>query len=205
MVKINDEAAPTPANVADGAVGVPTPPEKHWYIAIVAHRSERACGKWLAELGYQSYVASQWEQRTWRNGRKKRVERIVLPARVFVRSTEEERLKHIVKLPYINRFVTDRARKSSPDAWAPVAVVPDKELETFRRMLGQEEMPVFLEDSHVSYVVGDRVRVTSGKLAGLEGRVKRTDGDKSRLYVSLDFLGSVYVEIDKNCLEPADA
>lgn len=199
-----DEATITSANVADGAVGVPEP-EKHWYIAIVAHRSERLCGKMLAELGYQSYVASQWEIRKWSNGRRNRVERILLPARVFVRATEEERLKHIVKLPFINRFVTDRARKTSPDAWAPVAVVPDKEMETFRRMLGQEEMPVFLEESTANYSVGDRVRVTAGKLTGLEGRVRKADGDKRRLYISLDILGSAFVEIDKNCLEPLDA
>lgn len=190
------------ANVADDAVGMPEPEKKNWYIAIVGHRTERMCSKRLTDLGYQSYVASQWEVRRWRNGRTQRAERIVLPARVFVRATEYERLRHIVNLPYINRFVTDPARKETPDSWAPVAVIPDQELDAFRRMLGQDELPVFLEDSRIQYTQGERVRVTAGQLAGMEGIVRIVSGDKRRLCISLDILGHAFVEIDKNFIEP---
>ena len=204
--KIADELALSPASVADDAVGVDKAAgetgSRQWYIAIVGHRAERSSAKQLTSLGYQSYVASQWEVRTRSNGRRQRVERIVLPARVFVKATEQERLKSIVTLPFINRFVTDPARKASADAKSPVAVIPDTELELFRRMLGQDELPVFLEESAVRYAQGDKVRVKAGRLAGLEGVVRTVSEGKKRLYVSLDILGSAYVEIDKNYLEP---
>ncbi len=205
LENFNDKAAYAPANVADDAVGVPKPQKKHWYIAIVAHRSERTSSRLLTNLGYTNYVASQWEVRTWSNGRTKRVERIVLPARIFIRTTEDERLRTIVNLPFIYRFVTDRARKKSTDSWAPAAIVPDKEMEDFRRMLGQEEFPVFLEDSNINYANGDKVRVIAGRLAGMEGTVIAGGGEKRRLYVSLDILGRAFVEIDKNYLAPIDA
>lgn len=203
--KIADELSFSPAGVADDAVGVEAAAEKpgsQWYIAIVGHRAERACARQLTALGYRSYVASQWEVRTWRNGRRQRVERIVLPARVFVRATEQERLKHIVTLPFINRFVTDPARKASAGSKSPVAVIPDRELELFRRMLGQDEVPVFLEESAYNYAAGEKVRVKAGRLAGLEGVVRQAAEGKKRLYISLEILGSAYVEIDKNYLEP---
>lgn len=161
--------------------------------------------KLLTNLGYTNYVASQWEVRTWSNGRKKRVERIVLPARVFIKTTEEERLRTIVNLPFIFRFVTDIARKKTPQSWAPAAIVPDKEMDEFRRMLGQEDYPVFLEESHINYSAGDRVRVVAGKLAGMEGTVVQAGDDKRRLYISLSILGNAYVEIDKNYLTPINA
>lgn len=194
-------------NVADGAVGVSAAPaaeseNKHWYIAVVGNRTERLCARRLADKGFESYVASQWEIRHWANGRKKRVERLVLRARVFVRATEKDRLAIVARLPYIYRFVTDPSRRPSPDAWAPVAVIPDRELALFRQMLGQEEYPVTLEESHVHYDIGDRVRVKSGKLAGLEGVVNLQDkAESSRLHVSLDLLGCAIVEIDKHFLE----
>lgn len=205
MESIVGDTVFTSANVVDGAVGVPKAPEKHWYIAVVAHRSERLCSKWLTDLGVQNYVASQWEVRHWRNGRRQRVERIVLPARIFVRTTEEQRLRQVVQLPYIFRFVTDPARRPTPDAKAPAARIPDQEMEHFRRMLGQDELPVFLEDSRIQYIVGEKVRVIAGRLFGMEGKVVQTDHDKRRLYISLDILGSAYVEIDKNYLEPLHA
>ena len=201
MRKIADEPACTPASVADGAVGVDN---RHWYIAIVGHRAERTCSRLLTSLGWQNYVASQWEVRTLRSGRRQRVERIVLPARIFVRATEQERLKSIVTLPFINRFVTDPARKASADAKSPVAIVPDRELDLFRRMLGQDELPVFMEESAYHYSAGEKVRVKAGRLAGLEGVVRMADEHKRRLYVSLDILGTACVEIEKNYLEPVE-
>lgn len=202
LEELVNESTLASSNVADEAVGVSAPQEKHWFIAIVGHRTERVCSQMLTEKGIENYVATQWELRRWKNGRKMRVERIVLPARVFVRVTEKERLQRVVTLPYINRFVTDRARKETPTSWAPVAIIPDAEMEKFRRMLGQEELPVFLDESRVSYAAGDKVRVIHGKLAGMEGVVRKAGDGKSRLYISLDLLGSAFVEIDKNYLEP---
>lgn len=191
----------TTANDAAEAVGVAISEQKHWYIAIVKHGNEKICGKILTELGYENYVAVQRELRQYASGRKKWKDRLVLPSKVFVRTTEEERLKNVVTLSVIYRFMVDPSRRENLKANASAAIIPDKEMEMFRHMLEQDELPVTFDETGVSYSAGDHVRVVVGKLSGLEGTVMRTIDGKRRLYVSLDILGSASVEVDSSWLE----
>lgn len=182
------------------AVGVSGPLK--WFIAIVKHGDEKKCAGTLSKLGYEVFLPAQRELRRYSSGRKKWVDRLVITSKVFVRATEKARLTHIVNLPVVNRFMTDPSRRPEPRANAPVAVIADKELDLFRRMLGQDELPVEIEDIRVNYAAGDRVRVVIGKLAGLEGIVRQVTDGRQRLYVSLDLLGSASVIIDRTWLEP---
>lgn len=84
---------------------------------------------------------------------------------------------------------------------ASAAVIPDKEMDMFRRMLEQDELPVTIDETGSVFSEGDKVRVVVGKLAGLEGRVMRMTDNKHRLYVSLDILGSASVEIESYWLK----
>lgn len=193
----------TTNGVAD-AVGMDFSEQKHWYVAIVKHGNERISEKMLTENGFESYVAVQRVFRQYASGRKKWAERLILPSKVFVRATETERLKNVVTLPLINRFMIDPSRRDRLDGHASAAVIPDKEMEIFRRMLEQDELPVTVDDAGLSYQTGDKVRVVVGKLSGLEGMVTLSDDDKRRLHVSLDILGSASVEVDRSWLQPAE-
>lgn len=186
----------TAASYADDAVGVESP---HWYIAITSNRAERKCSDILLASGYETYVAGQLERHTWKNGRSKEVERIVLPSLVFVRTTEPDRKKRLAFFPCVKRFVTDPARRKEPGAPAPAAIVPDKEMETLQFMLSHADAPVSIVETPLH--VGDRVRVASGGLKGLEGTVQRSDTGRPRLFVSMDILGSAAVEIDRKQIE----
>ena len=192
---VGEELA-TAATVADDAVGVEV---SRWFIAIVGNRAERKSSETLQAFGYETFVASQREKHVWKNGRTKEVDRIVLPSLVFVRTTESDRKKRVAFFPCVRRFVTDPARRAAPGASAPAAFVPDREMETLRFMLEWAESPVSIEETPLR--VGDRVRVTSGRLQGLDGTVRRTGSGRSRLYVALDILGCASVEIDRNLLE----
>lgn len=187
-----------PIDLAD-AVGVEG--DKHWYVAIVRHGDERRCGVQLTSYGYENFIPVQRVARRYPDGRKKKVEKLVLPSRVFVRATEFVRLKYIVNFPVVLRFMVDRARRKSSDSASPVAIVPDAELQLFRRMLNQGSHPVRFVDHDHLFAAGDKVRVVSGSLAGLEGFVGETEGSKGRLYVQMDFLGVAVVEINKELLE----
>ena len=192
----------TSVNDTAGAVGVHTGPVQplKWIVAIVRHGDERLCNAQFLSLGYETYLPTQRIVRRYTSGRKKKVDRLLLPAKVFVRTTEYDRLKTVVNLPVVCRFLVDYSRRRNGNA--PVAVIPDHELEMFRRMLSQEDFPVSMVDSGIDYTIGEKVKVVSGKLAGLEGFVRTLADNKHRLYVSLDILGSAFVEIDKNFLEP---
>lgn len=177
---------------ADGAVGVPGP---KWFAAIVNSRHEKAAAEKLRRLDIESYVATQKEMRLWQNGRRRLIDRVVISSVVFIRCTEKER-REIVKLPFINRFMVNRAAASA-GLNRPVAVIPDADIEKLRFMLGQSEAPV--EFTPTIFRVNDTVRVIRGNLRGLEGEIRRNSDGTHTLLVSLSILGGATVFID-----PAD-
>lgn len=187
------ETAAMPSGV-DGAVGVA---QSHWFVALVNSRHEKKVAGYLEELGIETFVAIQKEMRVWKNGRRKQVDRVVIPSVVFLRCTEARR-RELVELPYINRFMVNRARESGT-LRRPVAVIPPRQLSVLRFMLGQEEYPVSFEP--VVYRAGDSVRVIRGRLAGLEGEITSTTDGHHTLTVSLDLLGGASVRINPSDVE----
>lgn len=179
----------------DDAVGVP---RGKWFVAIVNSRHEKTVAEKLEALGLRAYVAAQKEMRVWKNGRRKIVDRVVIPSVVFVHCTEKTR-REIVNLPYIFRFMVNRSADSGA-LNKPVAVIPDKEIEKLKFMLGQSDVPVEFVDHE--YSGGDRVRVSRGSLTGLEGVVLRAESGTRDLIVSLNLLGSAKVRISVEDLEP---
>lgn len=196
-----DKSIDATVNDTADAVGVPKSAQKHWFIAVVKHGNEKICGKILTDLGYENYVPFQRELRQYASGRRKWVDRLVLTSKVFVRTTEDDRLKNVVTLPVIYRFMVDPSRCSNNMGHASAAIIPDKEMDIFRHMLEQDELPVTIDETGAVFSEGDKVRVVAGKLSGLEGRVMRAIDGKGRLYVSLDILGSASVEIESSWLK----
>lgn len=148
----------------DGAVGVGSP---GWYVAIVNARHEKTASAVLEHMGYETMVAAQPELRVWRNGRRKTVDRIVIPSVVFVRCTERQR-REIVALPCILRFMVNRAAYSG-SLNKPAAVIPAAQIARLRFMLGQSDYPVTFEAA--TFRANDNVRVLRGPLQGLTGTV----------------------------------
>lgn len=179
-------------DVAGGAVGLPL-----WYVAVVNNNTEKSVAARLEKLGYESFVAKQEVLRVWRNGRKAKVEKVVIPTFVFVRCTEADRHR-IVALPYVRRFLSDRARAVNGMV-APPAVISQREMDTLKFMLGQSDYPV--DFSQNSYRRGDKVRVIRGALLGLQGEVLQPAATEAspdaELVVRLDILvaARVYVPI----------
>lgn len=128
-VNSNDNLA-TANNDAGDAVGVSQP--FRWYVAIVSNNTEKVCAEKIAALGYDTYVPTQKELRRWKNGRRKIIDRIVIPAAVFVRCTEADRRHHVVNLPFVKRFMVNRAAATNQYGRHPVAIVPDREIEKLR-------------------------------------------------------------------------
>ena len=178
-------------DVVDSAVGVAG---SKWFVAIVHFHSEKQSAEKLTKMGIETYLASQKEIRVWRNGRKSKVDRIVIPATLFIHCTEEER-REIVKLPFIYRFMTNKAGTASAESLnKPLAIIPDSEIKQLKFMLGQSDVPVTISDR--PYKVGDKVRVIRGSLKGLEGEVFSAESDKSEVMVALEFFGCAKLLID---------
>ncbi|MCM1070046.1 MAG: UpxY family transcription antiterminator [[Clostridium] fimetarium] len=190
---ITDRRATVPQGV-DGAVGVPG---AKWFIAIVNNRSEKAAAERLAKMSVENYVPTQRVVKIWRNGKKAKVDRVVIPAVIFIHCTEEER-KELVALPFIYRFMVNKAAPATP-LGKPLAVVSDDEISRLKFMLGQSDVPVTITER--PYMVGDRVRVIRGSLAGLEGEVCNADTAKSDVVVTLEHFGCARLQINTVNLE----
>lgn len=180
----------------DDAVGVS---KKKWYIAIVNNRSEKSTAEKLSKLGVENYLPTQEELHLWKNGKRAKVTRVVIPAIIFVKCTEKER-REIVTLPYIFRFMTNKAATSVNSLNKPLATVSDDEISRLKFMLGASDSPVSFTDR---FVKGQKVEVLRGALKGLIGEVLQdADGHTSRLYINIDFLGSASVEINPTDVIP---
>lgn len=178
----------------DGAVGVP---EAKWFVAIVNYRHEKTVGDKLQATGIETYVATQKDMRVWANGRRKIVDRIVIPSMVFVKCTEQERRK-IVNLPYVNRFLVNRSADSD-GLNKPVAIIGDAEIQKLKFMLGQSDSPI--EFAPREFRVHEKVRVIRGSLRGLEGEIRENSDGTHTLLVRLSLLGEATVHIQPQDVE----
>lgn len=172
------------------AVGVDC---RKWFVAIVNNNSEKAVQERMSSLDYETYVAKQVVLRVWKNGRKAKVDKVVIPSVVFVKCTEKER-KSIVSLPFINRFMVNRALASVNGLHKPLVTIPQKQIDTLRFMLGQSDISVnFVETPFRQH---DKVVVVRGNLKGVEGEVIQACDGKSEVIVRIELLGAAKVTIE---------
>ncbi len=171
---------------------------RKWYVALVNNNTEKAVQQKLTSQGYETYVAKQSVMRLWKNGKKATVEKVVLPLTVFIKCTEFER-RHLVTLPYINRFMVNKAARTSNGSSCPLATVPDSQIDLLRFMLGQSDIPIVFEE--VPLKVNDRVMIIRGHLKGVEGEVLQTIEGKSEVIVRVDLFGAAKMTIDTTELE----
>ena len=194
----NLQQAATTMGVGD-AVGVS---DRQWYVAVVNHNTEKACRDKLLQQGVESYVASQEEIHRWKNGRKKKVERVVISSLLFIRVTEKERMQ-VVSQSYINYFLTDKARPVNSFGRHPLAVIPDSQMQQLRFMLFNADAPVDFVTEHIR--MGDRIRVIRGSLKGFEGNVTRYKDGASYVVARIDNLGYAMMKVSAEDIEKVDA
>lgn len=185
------------------AAGVSPPPvrpslhdEKRWFIAIVMPNTEKSCCKKLADmmfslsmspLEFETYVPFQTEYHIWRNGRRKKIERILFPTYIFIRCTEPVRKALKCRAGFIRSFMKDRAGHPDAYGFSPFASIPDSQMLSLQRMVGDAETPITIDPRRLR--VGSKVRVCWGRLAGFEGNVFREPGGRTSVVLNIDFLG----------------
>lgn len=171
--------------------------QKRWYIAIVNYNAEKAVEDRLAKLGYEAYVAKQTVARVRPNGRKVYIDKVFIPLTVFVHCTETER-RQIVNLPFIKRFMTNRAAASQGPT-APIATLEQREIDKLRYMLGQSEIQIAFVNT--PFKINDNVTVARGHLKGITGRVIAADDTKSEVIVAIGMLGAAKMTISTSHLK----
>lgn len=179
------------ATSASRAVGMLSD-ARNWYIAIVRNNTERSSCKKLCALGYEVFLPVQEEICFWKDGRKKKRNRILLPGLVFIYLTEKQR-KEVVTLPYINKFMVNRAGTVDSNNRHPIAIVPHEQIEKLKFMIGNSDSNVKIEPLNLK--IGDKVRVIRGNLRGLEGNVFLNSNGNTHIVITLDHLCCASVNI----------
>lgn len=175
-------------------------PPSYWHAALVKRNYERLCRDQLANLGHETYLASQKETHIYRNRTRREVEKIIIPNIVFIRIPGHQTLPVMKSCSLIQGFLRNRAAQLGHYGQPPLAIIPDQQMKLLQFMLYHAEQPVNFTNQPLH--LGDRIRVTRGQLAGLEGQVLR-EGKNAYIVVSLDILGSAITSIALTDVEKA--
>ena len=157
-----------------------------WHALYTRHQHEKSIARLLSSTGHEVFLPTYAATRRSCE-RTKRLNLPLFPCYVFIRGGLDRRIE-ILTTPGIFAIV----------AWGgKPAIVPDEQIAVVRKMV-EGSFPV---EPYPYLECGDRVRVASGPLRGLEGILIRKK-NLFRLIVSFEMLGrSAAVEIDISCLE----
>jgi len=169
-----------------------TSPSAKWHVLWTRSHSEQMVYDQLAAKGFQLFLprVDTWARR---NGTRYRTSVPMFPGYVFVHHVMD-------KDGYIEVRKTTGLVKVLGEQWDRLAIVPDREIEAIQK-IHQSQMPAL---PHPYLREGQRVRITGGLLADVEGILLRTKANKGLLIVSVDLLQrSVAVEVDCTLVAPA--
>ena len=161
-----------------------------WFVAFVRPHTERKAAEALTALGVVNYLPIRAEWHQW-SDRRKRVEVLLIPRHIFVRTDERTRLRILSEVPEITAFMYDRGEKRP-------SVVREVDMNAFIALVERSGRKV--EISGKPLKPGDRVRVVSGQLIGVECE-RVTVSDRKCLAVGLGPLGNAAIELDNDTFE----
>lgn len=161
--------------------------EERWYAAQTSANHEKRVAEQLNLRAVEAYLPLYTSVRRWKD-RRVRLELPLFPGYVFVHLALRDRLQ-VLQAPSVARLVGFGGRPTP---------LPEQEIDALRKGLTHD----MLIEPHPYLKVGQRVRVKTGPLQGLEGLLLRRK-KTSRFVISLDLImRSVAVEIDIAELEP---
>lgn len=163
---------------------------ENWYAVQTYARHEKAVAQRLEERGVTTFLPLISEVHSW-SDRKKTVELPLFSCYLFAKAgpSAADRLR-VLRADGVIRLLGNGAEG---------APIPEQEIESVRLLL-QERLPL---TSHPFLKIGQRVRVRSGALAGMEGVLVSRSGDRI-LVISVDAIQrSLAVKVEGYEVEPA--
>ena len=167
-----------------------TADNKKWHALYVSSRQEKNAVKILLEKSIEAYVPLVKTMKQW-SDRKKMVELPLMNGYIFVRiePSEGERVRQ-------TKGVVNFVRSDGK-----IAVVRQEEIDRLKQLI---ELGYQMEASGISreYKEGQKVKITSGALKGIEGFVVESKEGKS-IDILLESIGqSIRVKLPKEILIP---
>lgn len=164
------------------------PADPAWFAIWTRSRHEQTVREQLVAKEVETFLPTIARWSRWKD-RKKKIDWPLFPGYCFARFDPAESLR-ILKCTGVVSIVSVEGRP---------APIPTWELDGIRQLvestLQYDPCPLVKE--------GQRVRVVSGPLAGVIGRLMRKDHARARLCLSVDLIGqAVSVEVDAADVRP---
>lgn len=161
----------------------------YWFAIRVKLFHELKTRDLLEKMGIKCFVPVHSEVRVWHDRRVIK-DRVLTPQLIFIYATEKERIETL-KLSAV-RYCMCVPGKSVP------ARIPNAQMEAFMFFVTNANQQVAFTEEPLKE--GDRVRIISGALIGLEGIIAQSKG-KSYFAIKVDLLGCAIMEIENDMIE----
>jgi transcription antitermination factor NusG len=159
----------------------------NWFAAYTNSHHEKRVAAQFAERQIESFLPLYATRHRWRNGCDMNLDLPLFPNYVFVRVDPWKRVS-VLEVPGVVSLV---------GFGRTLAPLPDFEIEALRSSIGQRKI-----EPHPYLVIGERVRIKAGPMAGMEGVLVRRKSN-FRVVLALDaIMQCVAVEVDADELEP---
>lgn len=167
--------------------------ELFWFVGYTKPSHESTVADYLIRQGIEVYLPIQKLRRKW-SDRTKIVDVKVLPGKIFIHTTKQQRVQLLRDFPYGSL----RGFMSNGGPGNPL-IIPDCQLETFRMMVdGSNENLVNFITAPLR--AGDKVRITTGAFRDFECVLTEVQGKKC-MAVSMGALGTATLEISLDSVE----
>jgi transcription antitermination factor NusG len=164
---------------------------KQWFAVYTTCRHEKRVSEHLELRTIEHYLPLYRSRRKWKDGSKVILSLPLFPGYVFVRIGRAERVP-VLEVPGVLWFVGNSSAHPTP--------LPEFEIDTLRAALDPSRVEPF-----PLLTAGQRVRIRSGSLAGIEGIVVRQK-NSFRVVITLELIRqSIAVEVDADDLEPIES
>lgn len=161
-----------------------------WYALYVHSRAEKKVYERLLEMGLEAYLPLITRMKKW-SDRMKKVEEPLFKSYLFVRSDPKWYFE-ILSIPNVTKFVSFERK---------AVIVPENQIKAVMKYCND-----YKEDdeeaSSTEFHEGQLVRITSGELTGLTGRLAQIN-NKRRLIIYIESVGHyIPVNISRTKVEP---
>lgn len=163
--------------------------EKAWYVLKTRPRQEKAVRNLLEEYGIGNYLPTRMETHVYVNRRRKTIEVPLMSSTCFMLCAPDQRFAIVNSLKYKTELLTDRFTNSS-------MVIPDRQMADFMRAVSMTDAVM----EQVDLTEGDRVVVSEGEFAGIEGVVAKINGRK-RFVITLSNFTAFALQLPLSCLK----
>jgi len=170
-----------------------------WYAMRITYSREIAFKEYLDSREIKNFIPMRYQESDT-GGRKFRKLLPVVHNLVFVHSSRKllDTIKKEVEYKLPVRYIMDRELRR------PI-VIPEKQMHDFIAVAGTcDEQLIWLDAGTVAFKKGDKVRITGGLFAGVEGELMRIKGDRRLVVAIPGFMAVATAYIHPSLVEKID-